>query len=169
MTDATVNVLIESAYFTPQSVRKTAKMIGLKSDSSQRFEKGIDPNNVLRALDYAAFLLQQVAGGTIARGAVDQKAHEFHPKKIACRTQRVNQLLGTQLGTGEIAVLLRKLGMEILEEGLHQLLVSVPTYRTDIAIEVDLIEEVAQSLRLQQHPQADSPAHLLNPFQCAAL
>ena len=68
VTEGTTNVLIEAAYFSPQSIRKTAKLIGLKSDSSQRFEKGIDPNNVLYALDYAASLLQRVGRKSGERG-----------------------------------------------------------------------------------------------------
>lgn len=142
--DQTVNVLIESAYFTPQAVRKAAKLIGLKSDSSQRFEKRIDPNGVSQALNYAAYLLQKVAGGKILRGCIDQKTHEFAEKKIACRIDRVNRLLGTQLSAGEIVPLLRRLGMTILLETNHELLISVPTYRSDISIEEDLIEEIAR-------------------------
>ncbi len=144
VSDQTVNILIEAAYFTPQAIRKSARLIGLKSDSSQRFEKGIDPNGVIDALNYAAFLLQKVAGGKICKGFIDQKAHEFVEKKIACRIQRVNQLLGTHLSAGEIAGLLRRLEMSILQETNHELLIAVPTYRNDISIEADLIEEVAR-------------------------
>lgn len=144
VTEETVCVLIEAAYFLPQSIRKTAKLIGLKSDSSQRFEKGIDPNNVVHALDYAAFLLELVAGGKVAKGVIDKKTHEFHEKKINCRTQRVNRLLGTQLSTGEIVDLLSRLEIKTLEERAHDLVVSVPTYRHDISIEEDVIEEIAR-------------------------
>ncbi len=140
----TINVVIEAAYFTPQAIRKSARLVGLKSDSSQRFEKGIDPNAIIDALNYAAFLLQKVAGGKICKGLIDQKAHEFVEKKIACRIQRVNALLGTHLSAGEIAGLLRRLEMKVLQETNHELLVAVPTYRNDITIEVDLIEEVAR-------------------------
>ena len=83
VSDKTKNVLIEAAYFTPQAIRKTARLIGLKSDSSQRFEKGIDPSATIEALNYAAYLLQKVAGGKVAKGFIDQKAHEFTEKKIA--------------------------------------------------------------------------------------
>jgi phenylalanyl-tRNA synthetase beta chain len=144
VTEQTVNVLIEAACFTPQAIRKTARIIGLKSDSSQRFEKGIDSSHVVEALNYSAYLLQKVAGGKVATGLIDLKAHEFVEKKIACRVEKVNRLIGTHLSSGEIAGLLRRLGMKILEENIHQLLVSVPTYRNDISIEVDLIEEIAR-------------------------
>jgi phenylalanyl-tRNA synthetase beta chain len=144
VSDQTVNIVIEAAYFTPQAIRTSTRLVGLKSDSSQRFEKGVDPNGVIDALNYAAYLLQKVAGGSICKGFIDQKAHDFVEKKVACRVQRANQLLGTQLSAGEIAELLRRLEMKILQETNHALLVAVPTYRNDISIEDDLIEEVAR-------------------------
>lgn len=144
VTDHTVNVVIEAACFTPQAIRKSVRLLGVKSDSSQRFEKGIDANGVIDAMNYATFLLQKVAGGKICKGFIDQKAHEFVEKKIACRIQRVNHLLGTHLSAGEIAGLLRRLEMKILQETNHELLVAVPTYRNDISTETDLVEEVAR-------------------------
>ncbi len=144
ISDQTLNVVIEAAYFTPQAIRKTSRLIGLKSDASQRFEKGIDPGGVVDALNYATFLLQKVAGGKISKGLIDQKAHEFVEKKIACRIQRVNQLLGTTLSGGEMADLLRRLEMTILQETNHELLVSVPLFRNDISVEIDLVEEIAR-------------------------
>lgn len=159
VSEETVNVLIEAAYFSPQSIRKTTKLIGLKSDSSQRFEKGIDPNGVLTALDYAAYLLQKVAGGTVAKGAIDQKAHEFAEKRIDCRTGRVNQLLGTNLSTNEIASLLGRLGIRVVEERLGDLLVSVPTFRNDITTEIDLVEEIARVYGYNHIPKP-TPRHI---------
>lgn len=140
----TVNVAIEAAVFIPQSIRRTCRWLGLKTDSSQRFEKGIDPNAVIEALSYAAYLLHKVAGGKVLRGAIDHKTHGFDEKKIACRPERVNKLLGTALSAGEIGSLLNRLDMKIVQETGHELIVSVPTYRNDIAIEEDLIEEVAR-------------------------
>jgi len=168
VTEETTNVLIESAYFSPQAIRKSAKLIGLKSDSSQRFEKGIDPNNTVEALNYAAYLLQKVAGGTVAKGAIDQKSHTFAEKRINCRTKRVNALLGTTLSTTEIAELLGRLGMKIVEEQAHLLLVSVPTYRNDIAIEEDLIEEVARVYGYNNIPKP-IPEHISSTLSHAPL
>jgi phenylalanyl-tRNA synthetase beta chain len=159
VTDATLNVLIEAAYFSPQAIRKTAKLIGLRTDSSLKFEKGVDPNNVVPALDYAAYLLQNVAGGKIAKGVIDHKAHAFSEKKIHCRTDRVNKLLGLHLSTNEIGQLLGRLGILIVEEGLHEQLFSVPTYRNDITTEIDLIEEVARIYGYNKIPK-QIPEHV---------
>jgi len=144
VTDHTVNVLIESAHFLPQSIRKAARLLQLKSDSSHRFEKGVDPHLVPQALDYAASLLSQVTGAVVAQGMIDIQAHPFPLKKIVCRTARVNALLGTHLSTSEIAQFLTSLHMQIIEESLTQLLVEVPSFRIDVTAEIDLIEEVAR-------------------------
>lgn len=159
VTENSTNIIIEAAYFTPQSIRKTAKLIGLKSDSSQRFEKGIDPNNVIAALNYAAYLLQKVAGGKVAKGVVDQKSHEFTEKKINCRTDRANSIIGTNLSTGEITGLLGRLGIHPVEEKLHEQLMSIPTYRNDISIEIDLIEEIARIYGYNNIPK-QAPKHI---------
>jgi len=153
VSEQTQDVLIESAYFTAQAIRKSSKWLGLRTEAAQRYEKGINPNGVKDALNYAAYRLQQVAGGQIAPGVIDQKAHEFLPKKIACRIARVNALLGTQLSLREVASLLERLSMSI-EERQSELIVSVPTYRNDVSIEEDLIEEIA---RLYGYNQIQKP------------
>lgn len=158
VSDQTKNVLIESAYFTPQAIRKSSKLLTLRTDAAQRFEKGIDPNGVLEALDYAAYRLQQVSGGQIARGVIDKQAHAFYPKKIACRIARVNALLGTTLSLREAAQLLERLGMAI-EERHSELIASVPTFRNDISIEEDLIEEIAR-LYGYNNIQKSIPKHI---------
>jgi phenylalanyl-tRNA synthetase beta chain len=144
VSEHTKNVLIEAACFTPQAIRKSARLLSLKTDSSQRFEKEVDPEGVLHALHYAAFLLQTLAGGTVVRGAIDLQSHPFHKKKITCRVSRVNAILGTQLSTNEIALLLRRLRMEIVQESSHDILVEVPSFRTDISTEIELIEDIAK-------------------------
>jgi phenylalanyl-tRNA synthetase beta chain len=142
VTEQTTNLLIESAYFTPQAIRKSSKHLNLKSDASHRFERGVDPNGVVSALDYAVYLLIQVAGGQSAKGCIDIQAHPFYPKKIACRIARVNSLLGTVLSLREASQMFSRLGMRV-EERETELIVAVPTFRSDIAIEEDLIEEIA--------------------------
>ncbi len=168
VSETTKDVLIEAAYFTPQAIRRAGRLIGLKSDSSQRFEKGMDPSGVIDALNYAAYLLQKVAGGNIARGLIDQKAHEFTEKKIVCRIDKTNRLIGTSLSAGEIAGLLKRLGMTIVEENHHQLLVLIPLYRNDISIEVDLIEEVARIYGYNNIPKP-IPVHISSTIPHAPL
>lgn len=164
----TVNVLIEAAHFSPQSIRKATRLLQLKSDSSQRFEKGVDPCGVLQALDYAASLLVQVAGGVVATGTIDLVAHAFHPKKIPCRTRRVNELLGTTLSTSEIAALLTRLQMQIVEEKSHELLISVPSFRMDVVSEIDLVEEIARLYGYNSIPK-EAPRFVSSPLMNAPL
>ncbi len=142
VTEKTTTVLIESAYFTPQTIRKSGKYLNLKSDASYRFERGVDPNGTVEALDSATYYVQQVAGGAIAKGCSDTQTHAFHPKKIACRIARANALLGTQLSLREAADFLRRLGMEV-EERQTELIAAVPPFRSDLHSEEDLIEEIA--------------------------
>jgi phenylalanyl-tRNA synthetase beta chain len=152
--DTTVNVMIESALFTPETVRKTSKQLKLRTESSSRFEKGIDPAGVVRALDRAAILLAQVAGGEIAHGYVSSLASLPERKTILCRVPRVNALLGTQLSANEIASLFHRLEMDTIFAADEQLLVTVPTYRNDLSIEVDLIEEVARVYGYNKLPKS---------------
>lgn len=144
VSNATSDVLIEAAYFTPQAIRKSSKWLKIKTDASQRFEKGIDPDFIPKALDYATYLLQKVAGGTIVKGMIDKKTHSFAPKKIICRPQRVNHILGTQLNPSDVFTLLFSSGMHVIEQSLEQLLVFVPLFRHDLNHEIDLIEEIAR-------------------------
>ncbi len=159
VSEKTTNVLIEAAHFLPRSIRKTSKLLQLKTDSSLRFEKGVDPQLVPIALDYAAELLEKVAKGTSAEGRLDHKIHEFEGKKLECRTKKVNEILGTTLSTSEIAECLRKLGIEIVKEEIHQILVIVPSFRSDITGEIDLVEEVARVYGYNNLPKATPRYH----------
>ncbi|WP_220017746.1 phenylalanine--tRNA ligase subunit beta [Candidatus Rhabdochlamydia oedothoracis] len=144
VSDKTSDVLIEAAYFTPQSIRKSSKWLKTKTDASQRFEKGIDPNFIPKALDYAAYLLQKVAGGKIVKGMIDQKTSSFAPKKIICRLKRVNHILGTQLNPSDIFTILFSAGMHVTEQSVEQFQILVPFFRHDLNLEIDLIEEIAR-------------------------
>ncbi|MFS8564113.1 MAG: phenylalanine--tRNA ligase subunit beta [Rhabdochlamydiaceae bacterium] len=165
VTTSTTDVVIEAALFNPSSIRKTARALDLKSDSSYRFERGIDPNGLLLALDRACFLIQELAGGEIVQGVIDEKEQEFPPKEVSCRVARVNALLGTHLSLNEITSLLERLEMHIKVRSEEELLVSVPTYRTDIQREVDLVEEVAKVFgynNLPKKPPLHSSSSLLD-------
>lgn len=142
--EGTKNILLESAYFDPVCIRKASRQLGLQTDSSKRFERGTDPNRLILSLDHAAQLIQQVAGGEIVFGALDIKEKEFPEKLINCRLSRANQMLGTSLSAGEVEDVFQRLKFHYKWDGHDLFEVKVPTYRTDVTIEVDLIEEIAR-------------------------
>lgn len=143
VTAETTNVLIESAYFNPISIRKTAKKLGMHSDASHRFERGIDIEKVIEANNRACQLLEKYAGGEVVPGVIDQYPIHFEAPVIELRTARVNQLLGIELKSEEIAAGLTRLGFTV-ETKENDFLVTVPSYRTDVSQAADLVEEVAR-------------------------
>jgi phenylalanyl-tRNA synthetase beta chain len=157
--DATVNIVLESAYFNPVTIRKTSKQLGLQTDSSKRFERGTDPNVLTIALDRATQLILQVAGGLAQEELIDIKAKEFLPLQINCRLSRINQLLGLALSRGEVEDIFKRLGFKYQFDGEDVFLVKVPTYRVDITIEVDLIEEVARIYGYDNIPRQGGKHH----------
>jgi phenylalanyl-tRNA synthetase beta chain len=144
ISEKTTDIVIESANWDPASIRRASRALGLKTDASFRFERGADPNGVVYALGRAAELIRETAGGTLLMGAVDIYRKKVAPAKIALRTDRVNQILGTQLSTQTITSCLRQLGIVRIRAFKYGGLFEVPTFRVDIAREVDLIEEVAR-------------------------
>lgn len=144
VTGKTVNILLESAYFHPSTIRRASKYFGLLTDSSRRFERGADPNGVIPALDRAAALLQEMAGGRVTKGHFDLHEKEFVPLEISCRLSRVNELLGLKLSASEVERLLTRLQFHVRWKDGNTLLVTVPTYRVDVTQEIDLVEEVGR-------------------------
>lgn len=140
----TRHILLESAQFNPSLIRKTSKELNLRSESSIRFERGIDPEGVVKALDEAAFLIEQLANGEIVEGLIDIAPKMHKKNKLKCRTKRVNQILGTTLSISEIESCFNRLEMEVKELDEETLDVTVPSYRNDIHLEIDLIEEIAR-------------------------
>ena len=143
ITEATCDVLLESAYFNPSSIRATAKALGMSTEASYRFERGADPGIVLAALDRAAQLITELAGGTICKGVVDVYPGEQPLAEIQLRPERVNFVLGTEIEEATMREILTRLGfaVEASESVQH---VTVPTFRSDITREIDLIEEIAR-------------------------
>jgi phenylalanyl-tRNA synthetase beta chain len=164
----TTNILIESAYFSPESIRRTSKALKVRTEASQRFEREIDSQGVLEALSRAAQLLQLIAGGKIAKGALDVFSHAFTPREISCRPSRINTLLGTKLSTNEIISLFERLEIKIKSETAQTLLVKVPTYRNDLKEEIDLIEEVARLYGYNNFSQKN-PQHITSSLLDAPL
>ncbi len=141
--DDTVNVLLESAVFNGYNVRKTSRRLALRSESSIRYEKGCDVHHADYVSNRAAGLLQELAGGEVVGGIFDAYPRKKENVTVKIRPARVNQLLGLQLSDEEITVCLERLGMTVTPtEGGYS--VQVPSWRADIEMEVDLIEEVAR-------------------------
>jgi phenylalanyl-tRNA synthetase beta chain len=161
VSDRTARVLLESAYFTPQSIRRTSKALGISTESSQRFERGVDPNGVLYASDRAAQLMAELCGATVARGAVDVYPTPIEPRKLQLRVPRVRQVLGAEIPLQECASILSGLGAEVEAKG-QSLYVQVPTFRPDLEREIDLIEEVA---RVWSYDRI--PARVTAPVDCS--
>ncbi|MFX3623967.1 MAG: phenylalanine--tRNA ligase subunit beta [Ectobacillus sp.] len=139
----TTNVLIESAYFTGATVRQASKDLGLRSESSTRFEKGIDPARTFEAAQHAAALMAKYAGGEVLEGVVevDHLNHEDHI--VSVTVEKINSVLGTAVTAQEVASIFTNLKFPFTEtEGTFH--VSVPTRRPDITIEEDLVEEVGR-------------------------
>ena len=110
----TKNVLLEAAYFSPSSVRRTGKKFSLQSEGSRRFERGCDPNNVIPALERATMLIQKLAGGHVVSHIIDIKERDFVEKRIACRIDRIRQLIGVPFSTSEIESIFHRLGFTYL-------------------------------------------------------
>ena len=157
VTDQTTNVFLESAYFNPVSVRKTAKRHGLSTDASFRFERGIDPNITLYALKRAALLIQEVAGGEITSEVTDIYPAPVAPFAIDITYRYINNLIGKEIGEEKIKSILRSLEIEIVEENAEGLSVKVPAYRVDVQRPADLVEEI---LRIYGYNNVEIPEHV---------
>ena len=187
ITETTCDVLLESAYFNPSSIRATAKALGISTEASYRFERGADPGVVLAALDRAAQLIAELAGGSICKGIVDVYPGQQPLRRIQLRPERVNFILGTALEAAEMVQILRHLGFDIeesrpevaptgtkkdrdpevapTEKSVFQ--VTAPTFRSDITREIDLIEEIARVYGYDNIPttlpKGDIPVPVPNP------
>lgn len=139
----TKNIVIESAIFNPSLVRATARRHNLHSEASSRFERGLNWDETINALDHAASLVDELADGQVARGQIIAADDVRKDIRLSLSTQRVNNILGTSLETDEIANIFDKLNF-VYEKNDEKIVVDVPARRADISIEADLIEEVAR-------------------------
>ncbi|HSX38967.1 MAG TPA: phenylalanine--tRNA ligase subunit beta [Chlamydiales bacterium] len=138
----TKNLFFEAAIFDPGTIRQTSKKLGLRTESSQRFEKGVDPIGIDNAIDAACSLAMDLCKGRFA-GEIDWKT-ELQPRQIHCRPERINQLLGTRLSITEMEEIFHRLQFQTDQEKNETLFVHVPFFRSDIVEEIDLAEEVAR-------------------------
>jgi phenylalanyl-tRNA synthetase beta chain len=144
VTEGTTSILLESAKFDGGTVRRTSRQLGLRSEASARFEKEVNPEAVIPALNRAASLMAELAGGKVAEGIVEAKVGEHKPVSIAITTDRINGYIGTSLSGQEIADIFGRLSFLVDRQGEGAFVVHVPSRRGDITREVDLIEEVAR-------------------------
>ena len=139
----TNSILLEAAIFQGVSVRRTSRRLGLRSEASARFEKGLDPKGVTRALDRAAQLLVEIAGGEVCKGTITVTNMEPRQQVVTLSPTRCNKLLGAEIPTGDMIRILASLEFEVKERsGLLE--AKVPSHRLDVELEADLIEEVAR-------------------------
>lgn len=162
VTESTKRILIESAWFEPSSIRKTSKALALQTDSSYRFERGVDPNLQYKAALRAALLVKEVCGGNIEKKFLDIHPVVTSPKQVVLRRERVNHILGTQLSTEKIESILRKLEIEITDIQNDTFTCRIPTFRPDITREIDLVEEVGRVFDYNNIP-APSTVPFLSP------
>ena len=144
VSEKTQNVLLESAYFDPVTVRRTSKATGLRSESSYRFERGVDPNAVVKALDRAAELIRDLGDAEVASGRIDQYPEPIEPNEVKLSLTRANKFLGTNINSQELTRIANGLEFEELSSNGDEYTYRIPTFRVDIEREIDLIEEAAR-------------------------
>jgi phenylalanyl-tRNA synthetase beta chain len=149
----TTAIVLESAYFEPRSVRRTSKKLGLKTEASARFERGADVNAAVKGIQRALELLEEIGAGTARGGAIDAYPAPDAPRQIELRRARIGRMLGLDVPDADVERILKGLGFEIRRtNGGWD--VTAPTFRVDVAREVDLIEEVARHYGYDRLPPA---------------
>lgn len=142
VTEQTTTVFLESAYFNPVSVRKTARRHGLNTDASFRYERGCDPNNTLFILQFASLLIKEVAGGTVSSEVFDNYPVAVEPFKVDLSFSKINSLIGKEIAPSEVLTILKGLEIDVLKQEGDLLSLSVPSYRVDVQRDVDVIEDI---------------------------
>lgn len=140
--NSTSTIMLESANFNAVSVRRTSKKLGLRTESSSRYEKGLDPNIAITAINRAAQLIADLAGGEIVSGIVDRYENKLQPWTIDISPERINRFLGTNIAADEMASILRKLDIQVESGDVMKAI--IPTFRADLEQEVDIAEEIAR-------------------------
>lgn len=142
VTGKTTTIFLESAYFDPKHIRKTARYHGLQTDASFRFERGADVDITVYALKRAALLIKEIAGGLVSSDIIDIYPKPIEKEIVTLGFQNLDRLIGKSIDRGVVSNIITDLGMEIQESGPEELRVRVPGYKSDVTRESDLIEEV---------------------------
>ena len=156
-TEETKNVFLESAYFHPTWIRKTARRHGLSTDASFRYERGIDPNNTIYILKLAAMMVKELAGGEISSEIKDVSCKDFPPFRVNLSYHRVNELIGKNIPAETVKSIVKSLEMEIVAETTEGLTLDVPQYRVDVQRDCDVIEDI---LRIYGYNNVEIPTTL---------
>ncbi|MNK35335.1 Phenylalanine--tRNA ligase beta subunit [compost metagenome] len=155
VTEQTTNIFLESAYFNAVSVRKTSKRHGLKTDASFRFERGTDPEITILALQRAALLIKEIAGGEISSSVSDIYPVKANPFEVAVKYQNIVDLIGKDIPAAEIKEIITALGISVAKETAEGLDLLVPAYKVDVTRECDITEEV---LRIYGYDNIEIPS-----------
>ena len=155
--ETTKNVVLESAYFHPTWIRKSARRHGLSTDASFRFERGIDPNGTIYALQQAAILCQELAGGKVSMEICDVYPHPMKNAVVDLKFDYVNSLVGKDLSSGVIKFICRALDMDVKYENEQGLTIEVPAYRVDVTRPCDVVEDI---LRIYGYNNVEIPTQL---------
>ena len=161
ITASTKNMALESAYFNPFSIRATARRLGIRSEASLRFEKGIDLDNVGYAADRAMFLMHELAGGTVVSGQ-REIFEKKEPRSIYITYSNINGLLGTHISHKAVTHALRSIGLHVMKEDENGFTISIPNFRHDIGEAADVIEEISRIHGFEHIPDT-SPVTVLKP------
>ncbi len=142
ISESTTNIFIESAYFNPISVRKTAKFHGLNTDASFRYERGVDPHLTKFALERVVNLIQSIAGGEIAMDLLDVNPLKIENVEIDFRPAKSNKIIGIEIPNDSMRLILKNLDINILSETAESWKLEIPAYRVDVTREIDVVEEI---------------------------
>ncbi|MCA1834199.1 MAG: phenylalanine--tRNA ligase subunit beta [Actinomycetota bacterium] len=149
----TTDILLESAYFDPQRIAATARRLGLRTEASVRFERGADVEAVPGAADRVCELLLEICGGTVATGVLDVMARRPKPKPVRLDIARASTLIGVSIPAADMASMLGSIGMDVTSSSRTSLRVIPPSFRPDVAIEEDLVEEIARLYAYDRIPE----------------
>lgn len=161
VTEKTKNILIESAYFNPSTIRKTAKRLALSTDASYRFERGTDYDITIWAAKRAAQLIKETSGGEIAGGEIDTYPSPISKKSTFVRFSRINKILGYPINKDDVESILKNLGFNIINKNDDELQIGIPAYRGDVEREIDIIEEVARIFGYNNIPEVQKISNTL--------
>ena len=155
--DSTTNVVLESAYFHPTWIRKSARRHGLSTDASFRFERGIDPNGTIYALKQAAIMCKELAGGKVSMEIRDEYPTKMENAKVSLKYDYVDNLIGKKIGNDTIKAIVESLEMKVVAENAEGLELEVPAYRVDVQRPCDVIEDI---LRIYGYNNVEIPTQL---------